>query len=517
MILKNVLRFNRIIDKFESAPLTYCIVFLFCWIFLRIFIEGQFEHFHSIGLIPFSYRAVIMYFLHFPMFYLSLFLSIVIIISIINKIPIKNIVKVSSYGMMSIVFVPVLDSIIGKGYLITYPLRLEKYFISFLNPFVSLSDIGISPGQRIIIALISVLIFIYVYTKNRHIFKAVITAILGFFCIIIYGALTTVIAGNKPEMLFISGGILYTDSQKFAVIYTILFVSSFFISLSIFDREFYKCALASMRVERMAFYGGAGLFGLILANHIKNTPFAYGFFDILGVLCIFLSLAFAFWALQILNDFFDRKSDSISRSRNPLLKDINPRYYAIFGIVIALITLILAAILNYFAFLIMITYLLIGIIYSVPPIRLKRFPVASTFVLAIAVIFSLGIGFTCCFQAQALNYIPGSVIMPTLIGITLGFSAKDLNDIKADKKYGVITIPGLINTKNKFLNKFIIAVIISLSFLVYAFFIKEMLPGALVSGIIAFAYTLFAKRIREIVYFIILYLFGAYFLLILVH
>ncbi|OGC43531.1 hypothetical protein A2Y85_01885 [candidate division WOR-3 bacterium RBG_13_43_14] len=517
MMSKFAYGLKRIINIFESTPLVYSIVFLFAWIFLRIFLEGQFEFFHSIGLIPFSYRSIIMYFIHFPMFYLSLFQLITIIISVISRVPIKTVIKSTSCGMILLLLVPILDAVLGHGYLITYPLRLEKYFISFLNPLVTLSDIGVSSGQRIVIVLIVILVGIYMAVKTSNIFKSILTAALVLLCIIIFGGLTTVIAGNRPELLYISGGLLYTDSQKFAIIYGILFIITFFISLYMFDPKTFRRLIISMRVERMAFYGGTGLFGLVLAGHMKANLYVHGIFDFFGIICIFLSLGFAFWALQILNDFFDRTGDTISRARNPLLDNIEPRYYAVFGFSVAVIALLLAATLNYTAFLIMITYLLIGVIYSMPPVRLKRFPFISTFVIAIAVILSMGMGFTIYFHEKALSYIPGSVILPTLIGVTLGFVAKDLNDIESDKKTGVITIPVLLSMKNQILCRLFMAIILSFSFVIYSFFNNEVLPGALIAGIITLIYTLFAKRISESVYFLLLYSFGIYYLFILIH
>ncbi len=116
----------------------------------------------------FSYKAVLQYFIHFPLFYLSLFLILVIIISLILKEDIKQVTAVASVGMGLILFVPIIDWIIGGGYLITYPLKLKPLFVNFLNPTQSLTNIGVSPGQRIIIVFISLLVALYTFLKRKN-------------------------------------------------------------------------------------------------------------------------------------------------------------------------------------------------------------------------------------------------------------------------------------------------------------------------------------------------------------
>ena len=115
----------------------------------------------------FSYKAIIQYFIHFPLFYLSLFLILVIFISLILKEDIKRVTAVASVGIGLILFVPIIDWLIGRGYLITYPLRLKPFFTNFLNPTKSLVNIGVSPGQRIIIVLISFLVAFYALLKSK--------------------------------------------------------------------------------------------------------------------------------------------------------------------------------------------------------------------------------------------------------------------------------------------------------------------------------------------------------------
>ncbi len=264
----------------------------------------------------------------------------------------------------------------------------------------------------------------------------------------------------------------------------------------------------------MFFYSGIGIFGYVLAIHQQGINFTPNFFNLIGIILMFLSLALGFQAAQVINDFFDIESDKVSRKRNPLLKDISKNYYLIWGTILILTSLCLALIINYSSFLLMTGYLLLSVLYSVPPVRLKRVPVISTFILALATIIAMSMGLSLLYRNQALNVIPKIILIPTILGITFGFIAKDIHDLKSDRISGVITIPSLIY-KDSILGRLPIAILISISYLFYAVFIPRVLFGALICTLITVLYTIFVRNTKEWFYFLLLYIFGFYLLLVL--
>jgi 4-hydroxybenzoate polyprenyltransferase len=464
--------------------------------------------------VNFSYKAVIQYFIHFPLFYLSLFLILVIIISLILKQDIRQVTAVASIGMGLILCVPIIDWIISGGYLITYPLRLKPFFANFLNPAKSLASIGVSPGQRIIIVFISLLVAVYAYLKRKKLAISFSLLIITLGIILIWGALPTIIALDKPENIYLTGGILNTDQQKFAAIFGILFLFVLFIYYYRLNKGYFRILIKSLRLERMLFYGSIGIFGYVLAIHQQGINFTPDFFNLIGIILLVLSLAFGFQAAQVINDFFDIESDKISRKRNPLLKDIPRNYCFIWGINLILISLSFTLIINYTSFLLMTGYLLLSVIYSVPPVRLKRIPVISTFILALATIIAMGIGFSLIYGSQALNVIPKIILIPTILGVTFGFIAKDIQDLKSDRISDVITIPILIY-KDTIFGRLPVAILIGISYLFYAVFIPKVLLGAVICTLITILYTIFIRNNKEWFYFLLLYIFGFYLLLVL--
>lgn len=507
------MKIKEFISSIENSHTMATVLVIFSWIFLRIFFEGILEGSHRIGYTGFSCRAVIMYFLHFPLFYLSTFLLVTILISVLIREDILKVTKVNSLGLGLIILVPLIDFIICGGCFITYPSRLEKYFFHFLNPFVSLLDIGVSAGQRIVIFLVCLFAGLYGFIKSKKILSGVALFFIVLIAILFSGGLTTIIAGNQPELMFTTGGILSSDTQKFTAIYLCFFIVIFFLFLYFLNKADFSLLISSMRAERMAFYGSLGIFGFLLAKRGSDMFLKFDLFNFLGIFFIFLCPAFGFWVLQILNDFFDIRIDAISRPRNPILKGISKSYYSFAGLSFFIVTLIIALILNYQAFLVIFTFLLLGVLYSVPPVRLKRLPFISTFILAVAVILVIAFGYCVVYSEFSFGKIPQSLILAILTGVTLGFSAKDINDIEGDKKNGVITLPVLFYRNKRLFDRLPLSLIMSSGFLFAGFFIPEVLAGSIIVFFVTFLYTVLNKNPEEWFYFLILYLFGGFLLI----
>ncbi len=235
-------------------------------------------------------------------------------------------------------------------------------------------------------------------------------------------------------------------------------------------------------------------------------------FDPLAIALVFLTLAFGFWTVQVINDFFDIKSDRIARQRNPLLKEGIRRFYAMWGFTLALFVFVYAFVLNYTTFLIMITFVLLGVVYSVPPIRLKRILFVSTFIHALAIVLAMATGFSLFYKNMALHAIPKPLVLATLIGVSLGFAAKDIHDCEVDKKDHVYTLAVLFYKRDRLLLRLPMAMLVGFSYLIYAFFIPKVLPGAVMWSSVTFLVTLFTKKPKEWIYFLLVYTFGFYLL-----
>ncbi|MEO0129923.1 MAG: UbiA family prenyltransferase [candidate division WOR-3 bacterium] len=167
-------------------------------------------------------------------------------------------------------------------------------------------------------------------------------------------------------------------------------------------------------------------------------------------------------------------------------------------------------ILGFTCFLIMFTCILLSIIYSVPPVRIKIVPIVSMFILAVTALLSITMGFSLLYGNRAPDAMPKAIVIPTLLGITFGFIAKDIADIEGDKKSGTVTVPILLLKHNKSFGRLLLAIFISISYLFFPIFIPETLIGAIIFFLVTLIYTIFIKETKEWFYFLLLYSFSLY-------
>ena len=265
-----------------------------------------------------------------------------------------------------------------------------------------------------------------------------------------------------------------------------------------------------MRIERMMFYGVTAILGFFVAIHQLGVRYGGEIFDYLGLVIMFLSVGFGFWSVQTINDLFDVDVDRIASKQNPLLLGIPRNLYKVFAGFLGFFALCCALTINFTAFLIIGAYLILGVIYSTPPVRLKRVPVISTFILALAVTLAIAVGFSVYYGGRALSAIPGKLLIPTLVAITVGFAAKDIDHVVGDKACGIVTLPVLLYYPDRVSGRLLMAFIISTCFLFYAFFIPQVMFGAIMCAACTLLYTIIIKRPREWFYFLLLFAFGTY-------
>lgn len=172
-----------------------------------------------------------MVFVHFPSFYLSLFLWVLLVFKFITKEEWIKIAKVLLFGMSVIIIAPVIDIIVskGSGYNLTYLSGPKEFteipkFFNFTKDFLKGSW-----GQRVEILLVLLGSFLYVAIKTKNYLKSILAAIIVCLIIAIHGVLPNTIAGIPSYLGFkkitataiLGSGILPIDSQNYAVIFSI--------------------------------------------------------------------------------------------------------------------------------------------------------------------------------------------------------------------------------------------------------------------------------------------------------
>jgi len=226
---------KEIVDKLEKrgGGLKEICLLLFSFILLRNILEGILEKDHLFGLHPYPYRAILINFIHFPLFYLCVFLFFVLIFSIFSRDTKKDFFKIAgpiSYMFWIILLPPIIDFFTsgGRGYDLSYILKGQhplKLIYTSLNPLASLP--GMTTGMKIEVLLAFVLFFIWLFVKRGNLFFAIMGTGCSYLAMLFLGLAPLLVAnifGANFSQFYGVGGILYYDTQKFAGIFFVLFL-----------------------------------------------------------------------------------------------------------------------------------------------------------------------------------------------------------------------------------------------------------------------------------------------------
>jgi len=227
------MRPESFIKRIEDQRFSFITGFLglFSIILCRNILESVFEGTQVLGFSPITSRSFYMTFIHFPLFYISLFFCILLTFIIFTRENWIKIAKVLLIGMVVITLTPLIDIIVsrGCGYKLTY-LRSFEQFSEIHKIFNFSRDlINASWGQRVEIILVLAGGLGYVLLKTRNILKAILASAIVYLIIFLHGVIPNTIA-RIPSYLgsnllhyktILTNGILPIDSQNYAVIFSI--------------------------------------------------------------------------------------------------------------------------------------------------------------------------------------------------------------------------------------------------------------------------------------------------------
>jgi 4-hydroxybenzoate polyprenyltransferase len=244
--------------------------------------------------------------------------------------------------------------------------------------------------------------------------------------------------------------------------------------------------LKNCRPPQMVYHAGLFFIGMGLGYLAYPGNFSINLASLSAAISILASVWLSWMASVVLNDIHDYEIDAISNPNRPLQKKIvsidEYRQYGIFLFILA----ILGGLTVGFKFAgLLFIYQLLAYSYSAKPFRIKRFPLAATFLDATASIIILFLGFLLFSGDQNIIGLSWRIILLILIAFTLSLPLKDFKDIEGDKKYGVWTIPVLFGESNA---RLIVATGIFISFILSVLFLNEprLFFWALLFGTLSF-------------------------------
>jgi len=446
----------------KKAGFFFWLAAFFAVILLRNLFEGLLENLH--GIISFY-----PFFIHYILSWISMYLMFVLVLKLLSK---ESIIKVSKIVLVFfpiILIVPVIDFIAtsGAGLDIDYAFGGPSYFVSQYFSFAAdYPGMGVTPGQKTVIAISALFSAFYCWSKTKSKVRTISAAVLVYTFLGLYAYLPSLLGmlafgiSGWEQMAGIATPIII----KYALdlLYVFLIISQLMLWLLLWDKKKLSVLILDIRPLRTAHYVFLmPIFGILVYPYFTPSPM-----DWMSIAGLFIAAFFAFQASVAINDLGDQSIDRINNKKRLLVKGaLSPGEYKKIAIAEAAIALVLAYIVFYEIFVLILCSLALAFVYSMQPFRLRRFVFVSTFVLALISLLGFFSGY---FVAGAASFagMPFGPPLFILIFITLAFNAKDLKDIEGDRKAGVSTIPVLIGEQKA---RSLISHLIALSYILAPF------------------------------------------------
>lgn len=440
-------------------------------VFIRFLFESLSSR-SSTGIIPSDPYTLV----HYGLFFLCLVLGTLCIVGYFSK-DYKNPPKIILFALPVIWLAPIVDIFLshGRGYKMTYIFDtgsgLIFDFFTFFGPSLA---VGATYGMRVGIALILIGTGWYLWRESKSIFLT----FFGIISVYLFGFLMGSLPGLIYTFSHLNSGIgTFSDvlsyfekiiahstiahntlhdgtssvtSLRFfelgfdKLLSQILFIMSCFFGGLLFwkmNPQKFFVVLKNCRLERVSSYIAILVSGMGFAyiNRFGN-PFIW--IDLFGIVCILISwISLWMYAVHV-NDIADIEIDKISNSDRPLIKkELNSEFMQETGYVWLAVALLGSWSVGYYPFFMSLVYIAASYIYSAPPLRLRRFPLVSSFLISVACLATILSGFFFISVQKQIQAFPPLLAVGIIIMVTLAINVKDMKDISGDKADGILTLP----------------------------------------------------------------------------
>lgn len=470
---------KKIFERLEGIPATFTTGF-FAFASL-IVIKAFLENFAN-GSIDGFFTADINLLLHYFVWFSGSFLTLTLLVYLVTK---RDILKISKYMLAVHVLIWVTAIIDMAAYRGEHKLSYIYLGVGDLLKNVFTAGInygGVGLGQMIIIPTIAAITGLYVYYCTRKYARSILGACLIYFGIFAWGAFPSLFRigynlfhgrflANEParevgrffllsgENSALSFNIVQPQTVQLGtrlqeLVQVNLFSQLFFAAVVILfavwaylaSREKFVLVVGNIRFFGIIHYYLNFLIGLLLAatSPLLNVNWATW---LSGAIVAFAYYAAYMYALGV-NDISDLQTDKVSNSNRPLprgkLSNEDLKEFNFAFLILALVAAYLSGIVIFYAVLVAV---MASYVYSVQPLRLKRVPFVSTFLIGLASLTAVLSGFYFLHFTKAISSFPLSFAAAILMFHTLWGAVKDLKDREGDRADKVITFANLFSEK----------------------------------------------------------------------
>ncbi|MEA1916180.1 MAG: UbiA family prenyltransferase [Campylobacterota bacterium] len=437
-------RINSIFNKIKSVDITISSLFysLISIIIIRTFLENILEERHLINL-NLSFYLLMLDFFHIVLSWLTLYLLVTFILYIFSNDKLIDVFKISLFGFIVIISVPLLDYFVFSSGIISYEHSFNDFlhsYISLFNPYSNISFVTF--GVRVEIFFILISVFLYVVRFGK--IKAFLALFFIYNIIFLYGYLPSFYNIFLVDFRHIlSNSVLAPRSDIFINLYMYIPITLFlFLMTYFFYTNIFKTVL---RIERLTIYLGLYIFG-VLVGLFNSFSFedSLNFFDASKIIAGGLSIVFAFIYAVIVNDISDISIDKDSNSYRCLItQEINIDNFKGLQPILIFLTLGFSLSVNQFFIFAVLPMLALSYIYSAQPIRARRHFISANIILSVNAIIVFLSGYVVVYQNIAFLNVDKEILLSIFLFFIVSASFKDIKDADADKINGIVTLSTL--------------------------------------------------------------------------
>lgn len=514
-------------------------------VYLRTFLEN-FTNANNAG----ALNGFLDTFFHYPLWFGCVFLSGMLILSTVGKVPAKIARSVVALCSFIILLPPAIDILAygfaGQPYSFVVGDSATMLF-HFFTLLLFTGAIGIGIKTEILLALGAV--FLYIRTRTGSLARGALGALLLYIAIFLFlglpafasalAGIHTGASGTTVAQFFFEAepsashywprpilidersavGLVGTSAaDHFSVSMAALLLLSFAALLAALYRNAaaakWGTILKNLRLSRIAHYFLMALLGLLLAFQARGAdalPATLG--DWLALFLLFAGILFAWLFAVWENDDEDRAIDRISNKERPLAEhrftalewlELKWTFFAL-----ALASALLA---GWYPFAFLSLFLLSYHAYSCAPLRLKRVPVLSSMLVGANALLVAMAAFFLAAGTQALAAFPAHAAAGLFTIFVLAENVKNVKDIEGDRAAGIRTLPAALGGGR---GKLATAALTALSALLVPVFFG-MSPYTLALALLASAVLFFLvarPHFRELPVFLAYFAYAAAFVL----
>ncbi len=504
-MLKKAEKFMSFLEKGEISYPLFLFTF-FSLISARLLVENMIAGFPDRSL-----HYLFFEFSHTFSFFLFAFLLFLLLLKKFSGTAVKETTSVLLFGFLIILFPPIFDYVYsgGVGYWSFYEFDgIHGLIDRFFSFYGSTPEIGVTYGVRFEVAF-SVLFFAgYIFLKTRKkiiALKAAFFSYVLFFVLGTFPSYITILTDGVRKGFFsvresdVAGMFLSPNNiferplvdpvsalnVKMSLVYAplLLFLIGYFLWKEY--RHLFLSLFRNARFPQVCYHSGLALLGILLAIFFANAKLEFSFFNMLAILLLIAASVSTWLSSVVANDLADIAIDKKTNPDRPLpTHTINPTLYRSIGFSFFFASIFFASLISFKITLLLIAYQAVASLYSLPPLRLKRFPVIATFTAACASILILLSGFFLISEGDTLA-LPKTLVFFLLFSYTLLLPLKDFKDIAGDRSDGVFTIPVLLG---EFQAKLLFSALSFLTFIgsTFVFHERRLFLPALLFGSLAF-------------------------------